>query len=166
MTSAIHKSRMPRLVKKNAGGTPKWPAKNHSNAGTSQFTPASRNLDAVERFASLFEPDRLAQAEFFNQFRRRTLIEPERKLTLAILGDAINCFQDNILVESGKGKRLFEEAQEWFLTEGSDWVFSFRNVCELLAIDPDYLRAGLMRWKERQLARPYSSGGDGTKMAV
>jgi hypothetical protein len=167
MISVTHKPRMPRLVKGNMSGSVKPAPGIQPNHEISKATAGSRDLDVVERLASLFEPDRLAQAQFFGNFRRKTLIEPEKKLTLAILEDAINCFQDNVLVESGKGKKLFADAQEWILAEGSDWIFSFRNVCELLAIDPDYLRGGLMRWKRRKLAHQYASGTcDGTKLAV
>jgi hypothetical protein len=33
-------------------------------------------------------------------------------------------------------------------------MFSFDNLCEALGYDPDYMRAGLQRWKETTLARP------------
>jgi hypothetical protein len=166
MTPVIQRPRMPRAVKRNVRGTLRSAASIQPQHEISNSAAGSRELDVVEKLLSLFEPDRLAHAQFFSNFRRKTLIEPERKLTLAILEDAINCFQGNVSVESGKRKKLFEDAQEWFLAEGTDWVFSFQNVCELLAIDPDYLRAGLMRWKQRQLARYDSSVCEGTKMAV
>ena len=166
MISVTHKPRMPRLVKRNMSGSLK-PAAGIQPSPEISKAAGSRDLDVVERLASLFEPDRLAQAQFFGNFRRKTLIEPEKKLTLAILEDAINCFQDNLLVESGKGKKLFADAEEWILAEGNDWIFSFRNVCELLAIDPDYLRGGLMRWKRRKLAHHYASRAcDGRELAV
>ena len=166
MTPVTQRPRMSRAVKRNVRGTLRSAASIQPHHEISNSVPGSRDLDVVEKLVSLFEPDRLAQAQFFSNFRRKTLIEPERKLTLAILEDAINCFQGNVLVASGKRKKLFDDTQEWFLAQGSDWIFSFRNVCELLAIDPDYLRAGLMRWKQRQLARADSSLCEGTKMAV
>ena len=68
---------------------------------------------------------------------------------VAILEDGIHCFQDHVFAESPKGKKLFDDAEKWILEEGGDWIFSFRNVCELLGLSPEYLRGGLMRWKEK-----------------
>lgn len=106
-----------------------------------------------EKLASLFRPDTLLAAEYFENFRRKTLLEPEKRLMLAVLEDAVNCFQDNVLIHSGRRKKLFEEAEEWILEEGNDWVFSFENICEVFGFNSEYLRKGLLRWKERQLPR-------------
>jgi hypothetical protein len=38
------------------------------------------------------------------------------------------------------------------MEEDSDEVFSFESICEILAIDPSYLRQGLLRWKKRMRA--------------
>jgi hypothetical protein len=97
-----------------------------------------------ERFSSLFEPDALVSAQYFERFRSKTLLEPEKRLMLAVLGDAINCFQDNVLARSGKRKKLFEESKAWILTGDRNWVFSFENICEVLGINPAYLRQGLL----------------------
>lgn len=164
MMPGAHKPPMTRLVRRNINPIPSSAGKSQADSGDYNRTENTRNFDVVERLAALFEPDSLAPAQFFSNVRRKTLVEPERKLTLAILEDAINCFQDNVLVLSGKGKKLFDDAQEWLLAENSNWLFSFRNVCELLAIDPVYLRDGLMRWKQRQLTHHGSS--EGAKMAV
>jgi len=107
-------------------------------------------LTMNEKIASLFQPDTVLPAQYYGNLRRRTLLQPEMQLTLAILEDAINCFQDNLMAESGKGKKLFNEAEEWILDEGDDWIFSFRNVCELLGFSPAYMRQGLLRWKEER----------------
>ena len=127
-------------------------AKSKSNFN-SNFSPAERlNTEVIEKIASLFERDTLAAAEYFNNLRTRTLVEPEKKLMLAILEDAVTCFQENVRAQSGKEKRLFDEAEQWFLEGRGEWIFSFRNVCELLGLNPEYLRGGLMRWKQKSLA--------------
>lgn len=71
---------------------------------------------------------------------------------LAVLDDAIACFQKYIFARDRKGKTLFREAEEWILEENSDWPFSFETICEVLGFNPDYVRTGLMRRKEAQLA--------------
>lgn len=107
-------------------------------------------LTLDEKISSLFQPDTLLSAQYYGNQRRRNLLQPEMQLTLAILEDAINCFRDNLLAESAKGQKLFNEAEEWILDESGDWIFSFRNVCELLGFDPAYMRQGLLRWKQER----------------
>jgi hypothetical protein len=33
------------------------------------------------------------------------------------------------------------------MPEGSNWIFSFDNICELLGLDPEYIRRGLQEWR-------------------
>jgi hypothetical protein len=122
------------------------------SAGTEYIREYS-GLTMDEKIASLFQPDTLLSAQYFDNLRRSTLLQPEMRLTLAILEDAINCFQDNLMAESAKGKKLFNEAEEWILDEGGDWIFSFQNVCELLGLNPAYVRQGLLRWKQKRQHR-------------
>jgi hypothetical protein len=101
-----------------------------------------------EKIASLFQPDWLLSAQYFGNLRK-TLLEPEKKLMFAILEDAINCYQNNLLAQSVKGKRFFEETKSWIVAVDSDWIFSFENVCEALGFNPEYVRQGLLRWAEK-----------------
>jgi hypothetical protein len=32
-----------------------------------------------------------------------------------------------------------------------DWLFSFEHICDVLQLNPDYIRLGLLRWKDAQL---------------
>jgi hypothetical protein len=84
-------------------------------------------------------------------FRRQLHLEPEKKLMLAVLEDAIACFQKYAFTRDRKGKMLFQEAEFWVQNTNSDWPFSFANVCETLVFDPDYLRQGLAKWKAAKL---------------
>ena len=85
---------------------------------------------------------------------------------LAVLEDAVNCFQDNVLAQNGKRKRLFEEAEEWILAGDRGWFFSFENICEVCGINPEYVSQGLLRWKEKKLPRyPDSKYWERKKMA-
>ncbi len=110
-------------------------------------------LSVEERVASLFQPDTLLPAQYFETYRRKAPLEPEKRLMLAVLEDAVACFQKHVFARDGKGKAIFREAEEWILAQNSDWLFSFENICEVLGIDPRYARQGLMRWKEKALAR-------------
>ena len=70
---------------------------------------------------------------------------------LAVLDDAIACFQKYAFARDRKGKVLFQEAEEWVQATNHDWPFSFVNVCEMLGFAPDYLRQGLAEWKAAKL---------------
>ena len=72
---------------------------------------------------------------------------------LAILEDAVNCFQEKLMAQTGKNRRLFEEAEEWIVEVGGDGLFSFDTICETLGINPEYVRQGLLRWKEKKIIK-------------
>lgn len=107
-----------------------------------------------EKIGSLFQPDTLVAEEYLGNFRRKTPLEPEKTLVLAVLEDGIRCFQDNASARDGKKKKLFEEAQQWLFCDDSDWLFSFTSVCGLLGFDPDYIRGGLKKWEKRSRTSP------------
>ena len=107
-------------------------------------------LSVEERVASLFQPDTVLPAQYLETVSRKTHLEPEKKLMLAVLEDAVTCFQKYGSVRDGKGKSLFLEAEEWVLMEqNADWLFSFDNICEALGLNPEYVRQGLLRWRQR-----------------
>ena len=39
------------------------------------------------------------------------------------------------------------------MDDGNDEIFSFVTICEQLGINPKSLRQGLLRWKQKKLAR-------------
>ena len=82
---------------------------------------------------------------------KKTLREGEERLMLAVLESAVEDFQKYVLARNPSGKKLFREAEEWFLEKNSDALFSFGYVCETLGLHPDHIRKGLMVWKEAKL---------------
>ena len=106
-----------------------------------------------ERTASLFQQDTLIPAQYLETFRRKAHHEPEKRLMLAVLEDAVACFQKYVLARDNKGKGMFCEAEGWILRKESDELFSFENICHVLGFNPQYIRRGLMRWKGGKLAR-------------
>ena len=104
-----------------------------------------------ERLPGLFEPDTLLPIQYFEAMRKKHLLEGEKRLILSVLEDAIECFMKCIDASTSKGQRLFREADEWIAHEDKRWVFSFDNVCDMLDINPEYMRSGLRKWKEKRL---------------
>ena len=72
--------------------------------------------------------------------------QAERDLMLAVLEDAIACFQGYFFKPSRSNQKLFLEAKKW-LSSNDDDCFSFNNICATWDLDPDALRAGLRRWQ-------------------
>lgn len=89
-----------------------------------------------------FEVDALAGYEYVKVRTRRTL-DPQRRLRLAVLEDAIDTFLKYGLSRNPNEKILFEEARMWIDSGGREWPFSFLNICEVLGLDPSYIRRGL-----------------------
>jgi hypothetical protein len=104
-----------------------------------------------ERLPGLFEPDTLLPIQYFEAMRRKHLLEGEKRLVLSVLEDAVECFMKCIDSPTNKGQRLYRDADEWINLEDKHWVFSFDNVCDMLDINPEYMRRGLKGWKERKL---------------
>jgi len=128
------------------------------------FGPAA--FDTDERISSLFQPDTVLAAQYLETARRKIILEPEKQLLLAVLEDGIKCFQENVAATTAKRKQLFAEAEEWILERDRDWLFSFENACDVLGLNPAYLRQGLLRWKSRKLRQSESRvPGSSNKLA-
>lgn len=125
-----------------------YPSSEPKRSGGGRCRPA-----AWEAAFFLFQPDILLPAQYYGCMERKDQLEPERKLMLAVLEDAINCFRTCLFEKDPEKSGLFHEAEGWIMEEDSSWLYSFDNICGFLGIDPKYLRAGLMRWKEGLLAQ-------------
>ena len=82
---------------------------------------------------------------------KKNIREGEERLMLAVLESAVEDFQKYVLARKPSGKKLFQQAEEWLLEKDSEEHFSFENICETLQLHPDYIRQGLMVWKEAKL---------------
>src|ERR1044071_7726619 len=116
-----------------------------------------------EKIGSIFGSDPLLTTQFLQNVRRKTVLEPETRLMVAILEDAIDCFQTNLLARGVTNVRLFNEAATWILAADSDWIFSFDNICEHLGLDPAYVRQGLIGWMEKELGNQRAERGSERK---
>ena len=87
-------------------------------------------------------------SEAIERLSSKGIREGEEKLLFAVLTNAIEDFQKYVDAKDETGRKLFHEAEEWFLEQNSDSICSFSSVCETLGLRPDYMRRGLMSWKE------------------
>ena len=97
--------------------------------------------------AFLLEPDVLAPNQIDAVLRSAHMPDPERRLMMAMLEDAVSCLSKDPRRSPRQQKKSFDEAHSWVNANDNDgWVFSFINVCEALGLDPSYLRRGLNQW--------------------
>lgn len=92
----------------------------------------------------LVVPETFLPVQHFNSLARQS--EPERRLLMAVLADAINCFQKDPLSGGRSKQRDAREAHMWLMSDDKAWPFSFVNVCDSLGLDSANLRQGLLRW--------------------
>ena len=104
----------------------------------------------TDRSFGLFEPDALLPAQFYAAFRGGSGVRGEKRLMLAVLEDALDCFQKYAAARDGHGQALFDEANAWIVSNDRGWFFSYENICETLEINPEYLRRGLDTWRHGQ----------------
>lgn len=102
-----------------------------------------------DRSFGLFEPDALLPAQFYAAFRGGSGVSGEKRLMLAVLQDALDCFQKYAFAKDGQGQQMFSDANDWMCNEDRAWYFSYENICEILEINPEYLRCGVKLWRQR-----------------
>jgi len=69
--------------------------------------------------------------------------EPELRLMLAVLEDAIARFHRGLGAQCPEQRKHVCEVRRWIGSRDAESPFSFENICSSLGIDADYLRAGL-----------------------
>lgn len=99
------------------------------------------------------EADILVPSQFFDRRQAEGSAQPEKRLMLAVMEDAIATFQKSLPEATRRQRRLLRETEEWIQSNDTSWPFSFENICAALDIEGDYLRQGLFKWKTVQQAR-------------
>jgi hypothetical protein len=97
-------------------------------------------------------PDVMIPGEYYASRRAASSLNPTKRLMLAVLLDGIRSFQAAAEGIRKSAQRRFEDAETWLFDENGDGPFSFDSICEELRIEPQYLRAGLKRWRTLHLA--------------
>jgi hypothetical protein len=102
---------------------------------------------------TLFDPEILISQQYLKIYRQTKPAEAEKRLMLAVLVDAVQTYQKFASSRSAPGKALFREAEAWFRREEPDCVFSFSSICEVLGLNPPFLRRGLLQGVEDRKRR-------------
>jgi hypothetical protein len=103
----------------------------------------------LEQFDNeLSQADAVLPVQFHNGPEETATTEPIRRLMVAVLFDAIRCFQTKLALRQPAGRQEFAEVRSWIFSDHDNGCFSFRAICDALRIDPKVIRKGLAKWEE------------------
>lgn len=112
----------------------------------------NNTIGEEQTFGSL-ESDLMVPSQFFDRIKVDPSAQPEKRLMLAVMEDAISTFQKSVRGLTRRQRRLLRETEDWVSEADTQWPFSFENICAALEIEPAYLRRGLHDWKGTLLAQ-------------
>jgi hypothetical protein len=69
---------------------------------------------------------------------------PERKLAVAVFSQAANDLQKFRYARRGAGYSLYADARKWIASNDRSWPYSFLNLCDVLHLAADVIRAELL----------------------
>ena len=107
---------------------------------------AHKDFRSPGQHMRLFEPETLLPTQVYDSTHRP--LTPEKRLMIATLADALNCFQRYHFARSRRDRRASTEAERWLMSTDREWPFSFENICDLLSINAHLVRGVLHNWSE------------------
>jgi hypothetical protein len=78
----------------------------------------------------------------------------KRQLLEALLLDAVRTFHVFVHARKPGERQQLEEVEAWIISDDTEYVFSFVNVCTLLGLSAEAVRTALRAWKLSQNATP------------
>jgi hypothetical protein len=125
----------------------------HDSTQQSKKGAAMATSRIEEQSVAILEADIIVPSQFFDRIRAERSSQPEKRLMLAVMEDAITTFQKSVHGITRRQRRLLKETEEWIDSSDTSWPFSFENICAALDIEATYLRSGLQQWKGELLAQ-------------
>ena len=120
------------------------------------YAAIKQSADAHDASIELV-PEIMVPAQFDDLRRSGVVTCGEHRLMLAVLEDAVHLYQIGRARGDTRARRVLGETERWFASEETTSPFSFVTICQVFGLDPDYLRAGLRRWRaRREVDRPTS----------
>ena len=144
-----------------------------SRAGVANLDGAARpaalpngedvNLSIESRNELPVQPGWMLPELSFDALRERAGCLAERRLIIAVLEDAIMCYQKYMFARGAHERRIFDQAESWLMRRDpngrSHDSFSFEFICDALGLDPEGLREQLRKWRLEgvEVEQPYVS---------
>src|SRR2546427_7831421 len=70
-------------------------------------------------------------------------LQGERRLMVAVLEDAVDCYRAGRRARDPATRLLFAETSAWLASTDRRAIFSFESICDTLDLDADYVRRRL-----------------------
>src|SRR5712691_11258697 len=86
------------------------------------------------------QTDASLPSQYWNAVARRQQLEPERRLLLAVLENAVRTYRQYVFTPS----RLLREVEDWLFDENRDDPFSFETICDALGLSAEAVRRGIL----------------------
>jgi len=89
-----------------------------------------------------------AQVILPDQMTPRRVLDPERRLMLAVLHEAVTSYLEDRRSVRGN----LREVEQWFASDDATWPYSFGNLCDALGLDRSAVRRALHLQRLERLA--------------
>ena len=80
--------------------------------------------------------------------------EPQRRLMLAVLEDAILTLGRHLQQRSVHSRRIAAEVEVWIASDSRAHLFAFASICDVLGFEISSLRRAIAGWKTRVATLP------------
>ena len=74
----------------------------------------------------------------------QVITNPEDELAVGVLRQAVHDLRRFRRANNSVGRELYRDAHRWITTDDDSWPYSFVNVCKLLDVPAEMLRAELL----------------------
>jgi hypothetical protein len=124
-----------------------------SGAAGGQIMYIGRTIDGLANGGGADEIDFRIDAAVVTESCSELPTTGERRLLMALLEDGVRTYQKYAFSGTRRGRRLFREAEAWF-DATADAAVPFAYVCDVLGVEPDYVRSSLRSWRARHFTGP------------
>jgi len=137
------------IQQKRSPATRLGPARHLRN---SRVEGGKRTMDTTNSFVEdsvsrMIEPDILTPEQHRDRVRMESVDQPEIRLMLAVMEDAVATFQRFLTEPRKRNRRQFDEVRDWIRSSDTSWPYSFENICTALQFEPEIVRRGLDAWE-------------------
>lgn len=93
-------------------------------------------------------PLQILPVQFLPDARRTASFAPSQQLMAAVLEDAVHVYCKLRVLRGRAGRKMRRELEAWFSSRDAEWLFSFRNICDILDLDAEKILGRLGLWAE------------------
>jgi len=102
------------------------------------WSPGSNHDDGL---ATLLQTETILPDQYFDAQVQDERSEPERRLLLAVLEDALITLLQHSGRASAASQRLVVETQSWIASDRRESPFDFAALCDILDLEVEYVRS-------------------------